>query len=228
MSHNIIKRLIVITKILFALLALGVLMVLYANWRIPNFSDKYIYSSINNVPEKSVAIVLGTSQYIGKRENLYFKYRIDAATELYYAGKLDAIVVSGDNKHMSYNEPRDMRKALLKAGVPDSIIYLDYAGFRTLDSMVRMGKVFGQDTFVVISQRFHNERAIFLARHYGYEAFGYNATDLTLSKYSFKTKVRELLARVKVYVDIIFGVKPKFLGEPIEIKPHREEPDSIA
>lgn len=216
------KSLIKFIKVVGIMLSLVILMVLYANWRIPSFSEKYIYESLNDVPKHSVAIVLGTSKYIGRRENLYFKYRIEAASELYHAGKLDAIVVSGDNRHISYNEPRDMKNALVEAGVADSIIYQDYAGFRTLDSMVRMGKVFGQETFVVISQRFHNERAIFLARHYGYEAFGYNATDLDLNRYSFKTKVRELLARVKVYVDIAFGVKPKFLGKPVEIDPHGE------
>lgn len=194
-----------------------VILVIYANWKIPHDAQQYIFEKTENVPEGSVAIVLGTSQYIGNRKNSYFTYRIQAAKELYMAGKLVTIIVSGDNKHVSYNEPRDMKRALVAEGVPDSIIHLDYAGFRTLDSMVRMGKVFGQTKFIVISQQFHNQRAIFIARHYGYEAYGYNALDLSLSRFSIKTKVREVFARVKVFVDIALGVEPKFLGEPIDI-----------
>lgn len=207
-------------KILLIVFILLVLFVVYANWKIPHDTKAYILDSVDDVPNNSVAIVLGTSQYIGSRENYYFTYRIQAAKELYDAGKLSVIIVSGDNKHVSYNEPRDMKKALVALNVPDSIIYLDYAGFRTLDSMVRMGKVFGQNKFIVISQQFHNERAIFIARHYGYEAYGYNANDLKLGRFSFKTKIREIFARVKVFVDITLGIGPKFLGDPIDINKH--------
>ena len=212
--RKIVKK---IFKILTVVGVLILLVIVYANWKISYESKPYIYKSIDEVPNNSVAIVLGTSKYIGKRNNIYFTNRIDATKELYDAGKLSTIVLSGDNMHVSYNEPRDMKESLIELNIPDSIIHLDYAGFRTLDSMVRMAKVFGQKKFIVVSQEFHNERAIFIARYYGYEAYGYNAKDLKISKFSFKTKIRELFARVKVFIDITVGTQPKFLGEPIEI-----------
>lgn len=206
--------------------------IFYANWKIPHESRKYIYDNTDSIPEHNVALILGTSRYIGSRPNLYFTYRIKAAEELYNTGKIDAFVVSGDNKHISYNEPRDMRKALIEVGVPDSIIYSDYAGFRTLDSVVRMNKVFGQKSYIIVSQEFHNERAIYIARHHGIDAYGYNAKDLNLNRSSYKTKIRELFARVKVFVDILVGKKPKFLGEPIDILLNntdslQQDPDSL-
>lgn len=211
---KILKR---VLELLFACVAVLLAIIIYANIKIPRDSEKYIYSHVDSIPNNNVAIVLGTSRYIGGRPNIYFTNRIQAAKELYDAGKIRAFVVSGDNRHKSYNEPRDMRRALVEVGVPDSIIHLDYAGFRTLDSMVRMGKVFGQKSFIVVSQQFHNERAIFLARYYGYDAYGYNAADLDLNRSSYRTKIREVFARVKVFVDIALNTRPKFLGEPIDI-----------
>lgn len=201
----------------FICVAIILAVVIYANVKIPSDTQQYIYSNVDSIPDNSVAIVLGTSRYIGGRPNIYFTNRIEAATQLYDAGKIRAFVVSGDNRHKSYNEPREMRRALVEAGVPDSIIHLDFAGFRTLDSVVRMGKVFGQKSFIVVSQRFHNERAIYLARHYGYDAYGYNAADLSLNRSSYRTKIREVFARVKVFVDLTLGTRPKFLGDPIDI-----------
>lgn len=217
MSSKIKKILKKVLELSIVLASIIVAIIIYANMKIPRDSQKYIYEYVDDVPDSSVAVVLGTSRYIGGRKNLYFTYRIEAAKELYEAGKIRAFVVSGDNRHRSYNEPREMRRALVEAGVPDSIIHSDFAGFRTLDSVVRMAKVFGQKNFIVISQEFHNQRAIFIARHYGYEAFGYNASDLALNRSSYRTKVREVFARVKVFVDIALNTRPRFLGEPIDI-----------
>lgn len=211
-----IKRAFVaITVTLF--LVFGIL--LFANWKIPHDTRDYIFDEVENVPERKAALVLGAAKNLKSgRPNLYFKYRMEAAKELYDAGKVSAFVLSGDNSRKSYNEPQDMHDALVESGIPDSIIYLDYAGFRTLDSVVRMKEIFGQDSFIVVSQKFHNERAVFLAQHYGLRADGYNAKDVALMRSSLKTKVREKFARVKVFVDMILGKEPKFLGEPIEIK----------
>lgn len=206
-----------ILKLLLLCLLIVVAAIAYANWKIAHATRQYIYTEADSIPDNSIVLVLGTARYISTGPNLYFTYRIEAAKELYETGKVEAFVVSGDNSHRSYNEPRDMRKALVEVGVPDSIINFDFAGFRTLDSVIRMNKVFGQKSFIIVSQQFHNERAIFIARHYGIDAYGYNATDLKLNRFSVKTKVRELLARVKVFIDITTGVSPKFLGDPIEI-----------
>lgn len=198
-------------------LALLISIIAFANWKIPHDTKDFIYDTADNIPAQKTALVLGTARYIGNRQNLYFTYRIQAAKELYEAGKVKAFVVSGDNRTKDYNEAEDMRKALIEAGVPDSIIHSDYAGLRTLDSVVRMSKIFGQDSFIIVSQKFHNERAIFIAQQKGITAYGYNAKDLGLNSSSYKTKIREIFARVKAFLDIITNKQPRHLGEPINI-----------
>jgi SanA protein len=164
-----------------------------------------------------VGLLLGTSKYLSNGKiNGYWKYRIDATVELYKKSKIKYVIISGDNSKSTYDEPTDMKNELVKRGIPESVIFLDYAGFRTFDSVIRAQKVFSQTEFTVISQQFHNERAIVIARHYGIKAIGYNAKDVTAYN-GFKTKVREKFARVKLFLDFIIGNEPKFLGKKIEI-----------
>lgn len=160
---------------------------------------------------------MGTSRRVSSgHSNYYFTYRINAAVELFKSGKIDYILVSGDNGTKEYNEPRDMYEALIEAGIPSERIVLDYAGFRTLDSIVRCKEVFGQESFTIISQEFHNERAVFLAHAHGINAVGYNARDVSRG-YSIKTRVREVFARTKVFIDLFIQKQPKFLGEKVPI-----------
>lgn len=213
-TKKILKRILLIIFIAFVLI---ISVILFANWKIPHDSKDYVHNNVDSIPVQKAALVLGTAKNIGNRPNMYFVYRIQAAKELYEAGKVQAFVVSGDNSRKDYNEAEDMRRALIEAGVPDNIIHPDYAGLRTLDSVVRMSEIFGQKSFIIVSQEFHNERAIFLAQYYGLEAYGYNAKDLSLNRSSYRTKIRELFARVKVFVDIATGKEPKYLGDKIEI-----------
>jgi SanA protein len=175
------------------------------------------YNSPEEIVKNKVGLVLGTSKYLRDgRTNLFFLYRVEAAVKLFKQGKIDYILVSGDNRHVSYNEPIEFRKELLKRGITKDQIILDFAGFRTLDSMVRAKEVFGLEKVTVISQEFHNERAIYIGRKFGLEAIGYNVEDV--SGYSgFKVKTREALARTKVFLDLFLNVQPKFLGEQIPI-----------
>ena len=183
---------------------------------IRNADDK-LYTSTENIPYNEVGLLLGTSPYLKNgNPNNYFNYRIDAATELYKSGKIKYILISGDNRKNDYNEPEEMKSRLIEAGVPPEAIYLDYAGFRTLDSVVRANKIFGQKKFTVISQKFHNERALYIAGKNYLDCIGYNAKDVTAYA-GLKTRARELLARVKVFADIITDKQPHFLGEEIEI-----------
>ena len=162
-----------------------------------------------------MGLLLGTSKYTaGGGINPYYQYRIDAAVALYRAGKIQEIIVSGDNAHASYDEPTLMRADLIAAGIPAQHLHRDYAGFRTLDSVVRASKVFGQNTFTVISQRFHNERAIYLARAHGLDAIGFDARDVTGG---WRVQVREWLARTAAVLDVLRGKQPRFLGEPIQL-----------
>ncbi|HAD97039.1 MAG TPA: protein SanA [Cryomorphaceae bacterium] len=185
---------------------------------VSSFAQPYISSTMDDLPAQKVGLMLGTSPRLsGGRPNLYFTYRVQAATDLYEQGKIEYILVSGDNRKKEYNEPRAMRDALIKKGISEDHIILDYAGFRTFDSMIRAEKVFGQDSFIVISQPFHNERAVFIARKSGIEAYGFNARDVDVAA-GFKTKLREVGARVKMILDIyVLHTEPKFLGDPVII-----------
>ena len=205
-------------KILLILLIVLVLIVVLANYIVENATSKKIYNELENIPEKYTALILGTVKELANGlPNWYFVYRIEAAANLYKAGKVKRFVLSGDNSRKGYNEPEDMKAALIEKGVPENIIYLDYAGFRTYDSVYRMQAIFGQEDFIIVSQKFHNQRAIYLAQHLGLKAIGYNAKDVAQHE-GLKTKIREKFARVKVFKDVLLKPKPKFLGDKIYIE----------
>lgn len=198
-------------------IGLFILITIWANYAIEKATEKFITDDINKVPECKVALLLGTSKVLKHQQvNEYFFRRINATVNLYKCGKVKYIIVSGDNSVEAYNEPADMRRDLIKAGIPDSVIYLDYAGFRTFDSVVRAKEVFGQDTVIMVSQEFHNQRAVYIAQKTGMVAYGYNAEDVSAST-GLKTRFREFFARLKVFWDIYTNSKPKFLGKKIKV-----------
>lgn len=204
-------------RIYLVLISLFVFIVLFSNYAIELAVEGKTYNKIENVKKNKVGLVLGTSKTLKNgRLNLYFKYRIEAVIKLYNSNKIEFILISGDNSSENYDEPTDFKQELIKSGIPENIIYLDYAGFRTLDSVIRAKEIFGINNVTIISQKFHNERAVFLAEKNGITAIGYNAKDVK-GKNGIKTKVREYFARTKVFIDLFFGVTPKFLGEKIEI-----------
>lgn len=203
-------------RLILLLLILPGLIILYTNISVRIFAKNKTFSHSEEIENINVGLLLGTAQYLkGGGINPFFQYRINAATELFEQGKIKFILVSGDNRHESYNEPRDFKKALIEKGIPEDKIFLDYAGFRTYDSVIRAQKVFGQDSLIIISQKFHNQRAIYIARKNGIYAIGYNASD---PKGKAKVYGREYLAKTKAYFDVLLDVQPKFLGEPIDIK----------
>ena len=176
------------------------------------------YSNLEEIPQNRVGLVLGTSKRIRSgHPNPYYSFRIEATVKLYEAGKIDYILVSGDNGSIYYNEPNTIKKDLMQYGIPKEKIYLDYAGFRTLDSMVRAKEIFGLNQVTIISQKFHNERAIYLAETKGLKAIGFNATDISGSE-GYKVQLREYFARVKVFLDLLMNTQPRFYGEKVEIK----------
>lgn len=176
-----------------------------------------LFKDVVKLPPAKVGLVFGTSDRYKGRENKYFRYRINAAVEVWNAGKVETLIVSGDNRSEYYNEPQKMRVALIEAGVPKERIVCDYAGLRTLDSVVRAKKIFGANTILVISQPFQNERAIYLAKAHGMKAYGYNAQDVQFEA-GFKTQIREIGARVKMWLDVNFlDTKPTHLGDKVEL-----------
>lgn len=204
-------------KIFLLLLVAGILFIAWANYSIRKNSGPFLSYTTADLPQMKTGLLLGTSKSLNNGfPNAYFYNRIYAAVELYKTGKIQYIIVSGDNSRKDYNEPEDMQLALMEHGVPQDRIFLDFAGFRTLDSVVRAKDIFGQKKLIIISQKFHNERAVFLARQNGMETFGFNAEDV--NKYAgFKTNMREYLAKAKAYWDLIFGVEPKFGGDKVLI-----------
>lgn len=203
---------------IISLLFICGLTVFFCDRNIINNAEGKTFDDINKIPTTKAGLLLGTSKYLKSGYiNQYFANRITATAELYKAGKIKFVIISGDNGRSTYDEPTDMKNELIEQGVDSTKIYLDYAGFRTFDSMVRVKEIFSQNEVIVISQKFHNERAIYIGEKLGIKAYGFNAMDVN-KHYGFKTMVREKFARVKVILDFIIGTKPKFLGEKIELK----------
>ena len=198
---------------------LVLLALVFADSFVRTASDGDIFASASSVPRHDFGLVLGTSpRSRGGRPNPYFVRRIDAAVALYDAGAVRALVVSGDNANRTYNEPAAMKRALIERGVPEDRIWQDFAGLRTLDSIVRMHAVFGRPRFVVVSQRFHLERALFLADHFDIEAIGFAAEGASSVGYLL-VRLREYPARVKALLDVyLLNTGPRFLGEPVDTK----------
>ncbi len=205
-------------KWIVSILAVCLISLFLSNYWINSNTKTQLYTDVNEIPFRKVGLVLGASKKtIRGTNNFYFSYRIQAAYELFKAHKVQYLLVSGDNHIKGYDEPSDMREALIALGVPDSCIVLDYAGFRTLDSVVRCNEVFGEDSITIISQEFHNQRALFIANKNNIQAIGFNAQDVN-QNYSFKTRLREYFARVKCVLDIyVLYTSPKFLGKKIKI-----------
>lgn len=199
-------------------LLLAALVIAGSEWSIKRAAGGRTYGEVSEIPHRRAALVLGCAKTLASgRGNLYFRYRIEAAAALYEAGRVDYLIVSGDNRHHAYDEPTDMREALIAAGVPGDRIYRDYAGFRTLDSVVRAREIFGQSEITIVSQPFHNERAIYIARGHGIDAIGLNAADV-IRFGGLRTKARECLARCRTVLDLrLFGTVPKFLGPPVPL-----------
>ena len=214
---RMVLKKVLISVVLIFLSAAAV--VLGAYFSVEYMAKDKLFTSVKDVPYRRVGLVLGTNP-VGPNGNMnfYFKYRIDACEALYKAGKILKILVSGDNHIKEYDEPQCMKDALMQRGIPAEDIVLDYAGFRTLDSVVRSKEVFGQTNLTIISQGFHNARAVCLALHNNIDAVGFNAKDIKKTRtYYMYGVVRELLARTKMYLDILFNKQPKFLGEKIEV-----------
>ena len=203
-----------------AILSLPIIAIMVATFShriVEKSTTDRIYSNVEKTPHNKVGLLLGTSKFLRSGiDNEYYGNRIAATIALFKAGKIDYVIISGDNSRKEYDEPTDMKNDLVAAGVPAERIYLDYAGFRTLDSVVRCKEIFGQKSITIISQRFHDERAIYLAQHNDIEAVGFAAKDVQKMS-GLKTKAREYLARVKMFIDLSLNKQPKFLGEKIAI-----------
>lgn len=205
-------------RIVIGIILLLVLIICACNIWIVKSTEEKVFWDLTLLPDHRIALVLGTSyRSVGGGPNPFFQNRIEMAATLYAMGKIDHFILSGDNSSKYYNEPMEMKKALIRKGVPASAITLDYAGLRTLDSVVRSKKIFGQNKITIITQPFHSYRALFISRYYDMDAVAMVAEDPEPEQ-TFKVRLREYLARTKAVLDLyIFKTDPRFLGEKEEI-----------
>jgi SanA protein len=188
-----------------------------ANFAISSAARNKTYSDIERIPHRRVGMVLGCPEHLSDGQfNLFFEARVRAAAELYRQGKVDNLLASGDNTNPGDDEPADLKRELVSQGVPAEKIYLDYAGFSTLDSVFRAEDLFDGNQITIISQEFQNQRAIFIANHTGLDAIGFNADDV----FSVRNVVRESLARVKAGLDVyVFRKRRRPPGETALLRP---------
>lgn len=196
-----------------AALAVG-LVVWAAYFTIARATDALIFDDIDALPAREVGVVLGTTPRLRDGSpNVYFDYRMDAAARLWRAGKVQRLILSGDNLDRRYDEPKYMHDALLERGVDEDAMTLDRGGVRTFDSVMRARITYEITDPIIVSQAFHNRRALFIARHYGIDAIGFNARDVGPSA-GLRTKMREAFARVKTLLDLwVLGTRPSRLDE---------------
>ena len=208
-----VRRLLLAAGGVLALCAvLGGLALLAADLRVEHCAAGRVYSDVDDIPVREYGLLPGTSRLVhGKYINTYFSNRIRAAVELYKAGKVRKIIVSGDNGRTDYNETGDMARELIAEGVAPEDVLSDYAGFRTLDSVVRARNLFGATELTVITQGFHCERAIYLAARHGIDAVGFEADEHAPQPTRLRLAVREAFARVLAVLDAeILKTKPHF------------------
>jgi SanA protein len=200
-----------------ALALLVVLLAWIAERRLDQQASSCLTADPSRLADTDVALVLGAAP-IGPEggPNRYFEYRLDAAAALWRDKKVKYLLVSGDNRSADYDEPTAMRAGLIKRGVPAAAIYRDFAGLRTLDSVLRAQSIFGQKRLIIVSQRFHLARALFLARETGLDACGFEAKDVN-SPYSVFTTLRRYPSALRAYWDVWLDTPPRHAGPTIAI-----------
>ncbi len=206
-------------KNFYKLLLLGVLFILCVyslSWYIKSSTQDQIFNDINKTPEAHTVIVLGASVYSNGRLSTILEDRVTSALKLYKKGKVKRFLLSGDNGKKSYNEPEAMKAYLTDRGVPEDIIFLDYAGFDTYDSMYRASVVFNVKDAIVVTQEFHLPRAMYIANRLDLNFYGFEG-DKHIYQSETINKSRELLANVKAMLELTFGKEPTYLGSKIPI-----------
>lgn len=205
-------------RICTAMLLAGLLYGIGANGYIWAKTRRVIFVNINAAPKKQTAIVLGARVYRSGTPSAVLRDRLMTAEMLYNANKVSKIIVSGDHRAHEYDEPNAMYRFLAARGIPKSDIFLDHAGLRTYDTMARAKQVFGVQSAIVCTQRFHLARSVYLARHHGIDAVGM-VSDLRKYRRHYVNWAREFIARSAALVDAhLFAVRPRHLGAPIDIR----------
>lgn len=203
-----------VLKITLWCVGLVILSVIATNLYIQAVTKSYIYETVSESPVAQTALVLGAAVSVDGSLSSIFKDRVDLAVNLYVAGKVSKILVSGDNSTVEYNEVNPVRLYLIDKGVPDEDIFLDHAGFDTYSSMYRARDIFSVSSLLIVTQSFHLPRSVFIARHLGIDAYGVNAD---IGHMLFRNYLREILANEKAVLNLLVNRQPKFLGEKIPV-----------
>lgn len=211
--RKIIKK---ITILLFAFLALLACGIFILSGHVKSSTKDQTYNNITEVPQAYTVIVLGASVRSNGDLSTMLEDRVSSALSLYRAGKVSRFLLSGDNGTKSYNEPKAMQQYLINQGVPEEDIFLDYAGFDTYDSMYRASSVFNVKEAIVVTQKFHLPRALFIANRLGLDYYGFIG-DKHIYQRENANKRRELLANVKAYLELGISKEPTYLGAKIPI-----------
>lgn len=211
------KTIILLSRLSLLLIIIAIYSALIVDVYVSNITESKVSFNMKKIRPKKIGLLLGTSKILPSGKlNAYYTNRIVATWELYRNKKINFVLISGDNSSIEYNEPQMMKEDLMKYGFPENKIFLDYAGFSTYESIYRCWKVFNEKDVIVISQKFHNQRAVFIGNKLGLNVQGYNAKDVN-KFFGFKTNVREKFARLKLLFETYFKPKPKYLGRKILI-----------
>ncbi len=203
------KKLIIICAWAIGIIAVvSLALMLACNQIVVNHAEGKVFSDIDSIKYNKVGLLLGTTPQarITKVKNYFFIYRLDAAEQLYRVKKIDLILISGDENSLDgVNEPMCMRDSLVERGIPASAIIMDGKGYRTINSIINANKVYGLKSITIISQKFHNERAIYQAEHLGLDIENIQAYNAKMpnSRRAYLTTIREYFARVKMFLDLI-------------------------
>jgi len=194
-----------------------ILFILGLNLYVKKITESLIFSKVNSISNSYTGLVLGAKVYENGDLSGILKDRVDAAIELYENKKIKRFLLSGDHGRENYDEVNHMKKYLLNKGVPIEDIFLDHAGFDTYNSIYRAKKIFKVDSVIIISQAFHVKRAVYIAKYLDLQAQGYTADKHTYG-IAKKMIIRESLANVKAFFELLFNREPKYLGAEIDIQ----------
>ena len=204
------KKVLDLLKSFFNLIEIGILIMILANIWVFAVTNGKTYTKISKIPPRETALVLGTSPKMKSGiSNPYFTSRMDATALLYHHGKIKKIIVSGE-KSRGYDEPAAMKDYLIyQEGVPENIIIEDPKGFKTQTSIKNCLQIYHQKDVIIVSQGFHNLRALFYARNSGMNALGFDAQDVLSNKSYYRNQSREFLARVVAVIYYVFNIERK-------------------
>ncbi len=209
------KIVVLFVSFLFSIIVI-LSLIISVSWIVDQKSEGNIYTQVDHLPEKQVALVLGALVYSDGHLSDMFADRVQTGLELYQAGRVKKILVSGDHGRKGYDEVNAAKKNLLDAGVREEDIFLDHAGFDTYDSLYRARDVFQAESLIIVSQEFHLPRAVYIAQSLGIDAVGMKADKQDYAG-TQRNELREYFARVKAVKDVLFQVGPKFGGEVIPL-----------